>query len=60
MQELAAEHGVNSFKMFLALKDRRQQINADLLKTITKCKEIGALPQVHAEDWHEIRKVSLT
>lgn len=50
MQVLANERGVNSFKMFLAYKDVFMLRDDELLKAFTRCKEIGALAQVHAEN----------
>ena len=46
MGELAAA-GVNSFKFFLAYKGAFAVTDAQLLKGLARCKELGALPMVH-------------
>ena len=49
METLAREKGVNSFKVFMAYKD--WMINdEDMIKVFKKCKELGAIPLVHAEN----------
>lgn len=58
MGELAREHGVNSFKMFMAYKDTWQLDDKDLLESFKRCKEIGALAQVHAENGDVIKEKS--
>ena len=50
--------GVNSFKMFLAYKDVFMLDDSDLYTVFKKCKELGALAMVHAENGHLIAKVS--
>ena len=45
MGELAAA-GVNSFKFFLAYKGAFAVTDAQLLKGLARCKELGALPMV--------------
>ena len=57
MSELATEHGVNSFKMFLAFKDHYQLSDAELLKAFNHCKQIGGVAQVHAENGDVIKEV---
>lgn len=42
--------GVNSFKMFLAYKDVFMLSDEELFYSFTRCKELGALAQVHAEN----------
>ncbi len=44
------ERGVTSFKLFTAYKGRMQLSDQDLLSAFARCKELGALPQVHAEN----------
>lgn len=58
MEELTEEHGINSFKMFMAYKDTWQLGDADLLESFKQCKAIGALAQVHAENGDIIKEVS--
>ena len=57
MSELATEHGINSFKMFMAFKDQYQLSDAELLKAFNHCKQIGAVAQVHAENGDVIKEV---
>eukprot|EP01114_Cavostelium_apophysatum_P017245 TRINITY_DN5077_c0_g1_i4.p1 TRINITY_DN5077_c0_g1~~TRINITY_DN5077_c0_g1_i4.p1 ORF type:complete len:502 (-),score=96.38 TRINITY_DN5077_c0_g1_i4:58-1563(-) len=47
---LAKEKGVSSFKMFMAYKGTFQLPDEDMIKAFTRCKEIGAVGQVHAEN----------
>ena len=49
MAKLVREHGVSSFKFFLAYKGRLMLPDEDLLAGFLRCRELGALPQVHAE-----------
>ncbi|KAK8722924.1 hypothetical protein OTU49_011947, partial [Cherax quadricarinatus] len=56
MEELTEEHGINSFKMFMAYKDTWQLGDEDLLKSLKRCKELGALAQVHAENGDIIKE----
>ncbi|KAB7494975.1 Dihydropyrimidinase, partial [Armadillidium nasatum] len=58
MAQLTREHGVNSFKMFLAYKDLWQLNDEELLEAFKACKEIGALAQVHAENGDIIKENS--
>jgi len=48
MGALAAD-GINSFKFFMAYKGVFQVDDLQLLRGFQRCKELGALPQVHAE-----------
>lgn len=57
MEELTEEHGINSFKMFMAYKDLWQLGDGELLESFKQCKEIGALAQVHAENGDVIKEV---
>ncbi|CAF0880059.1 unnamed protein product [Brachionus calyciflorus] len=50
MEILSREKGINSFKMFMAYKDVFMINDADLIKVFKKCKELGAIPMVHAEN----------
>ena len=51
--------GVNSFKMFLAYKDVFMLDDSQLYASFRKCKELGALAMVHAENGHLIDQVSI-
>jgi dihydropyrimidinase len=50
MAPLVRERGVTSFKFFTAYKGRMQLTDEELLAGFTRCRELGALPQVHAEN----------
>ena len=50
MGVLAREHGVNSFKHFMAYKGALMVDDAVLLASFTRAKELGALCTVHAEN----------
>lgn len=57
MTELVKNHGVNSFKMFMAYKDLYMIKDAELYKIFEHCKELGAVAQVHAENGDIIAEV---
>lgn len=50
MAALVHEHGIASFKFFLAYKGRLMLSDEDLLAGFLRCRELGALAQVHAEN----------
>jgi dihydropyrimidinase len=50
MATLVGEHGVSSFKFFLAYKGRLMLADAELIAGFQRCRELGALVQVHAEN----------
>lgn len=50
MEELCNTHGINSFKMFMAYKGVFMLNDSDLYNTFEACKELGAIPMVHAEN----------
>lgn len=50
MEVLCKEKGVNSFKFFMAYKNVFQLSDEYLFPAFTRCKELGALVQVHAEN----------
>ncbi|XP_076821782.1 dihydropyrimidinase-like [Clavelina lepadiformis] len=50
MAELVKNRGINSFKMFMAYKDVFMLDDEDLYDVYKKCKEIGALAMMHAEN----------
>lgn len=51
--------GVNSFKAFMAYKDVFMLDDTDLYRMFQKCKEVGAIAQVHAENGNLIAEVGL-
>ncbi|KAJ3669187.1 hypothetical protein LUZ60_011137 [Juncus effusus] len=50
MEIMVKEHGINSFKFFMAYKGSLMVNDETLLEGFIKCKQIGALPMVHAEN----------
>eukprot|EP00877_Chromochloris_zofingiensis_P011631 jgi/Chrzof1/6721/Cz19g06250.t1 len=48
--EALSQQGINSFKFFMAYKGALMVTDDQLLQGFKRCKEIGALPQVHAEN----------
>lgn len=56
MKVLTVEKGVNSFKMYMAYKDVLMLTDGELYETFERCREIGALAQVHAENGEIIEK----
>jgi dihydropyrimidinase len=50
MGTLVREHGVNSFKHFMAYKNAIMADDEVLIKSFTRALELGALPTVHAEN----------
>lgn len=50
MEALVREHGVTSFKFFLAYKGGLMLPDADIVAGFVRCRALGALPQVHAEN----------
>ncbi len=56
MEVLTTERGVNSFKHFMAYKGAIMVPDENLVKSFTRCRELGAMPTVHAENgelvWH--------
>jgi dihydropyrimidinase len=50
MPRLVHEHGIASFKFFLAYKGRLMLPDEQLLAGFRHCRELGALVQVHAEN----------
>ena len=49
MATLVREHGVTSFKFFLAYKGRLMLPDEQLIQGFCRCRDLGALVQVHAE-----------
>ncbi|MBT4639667.1 MAG: dihydropyrimidinase [Deltaproteobacteria bacterium] len=50
MGVLVKEHGVNSFKHFMAYKNAIMAPDETLVKSFSRCLELGAIPTVHAEN----------
>lgn len=50
MGTLATEHGINSFKHFMAYKNAIMAEDETLINSFTRCLELGAMPTVHAEN----------
>lgn len=50
MGTLVKDHGVNSFKMFIAYRDQYMIRDPELIETFKACKELGAIAMVHAEN----------
>jgi hypothetical protein len=51
--------GINSFKCFMAYKDVIMLRDAELYEVFKKCRELGAIAQVHAENGDLIAAVSI-
>ncbi|SDM26400.1 dihydropyrimidinase [Modicisalibacter muralis] len=50
MGTLVREHGVNSFKHFMAYKNAIMATDDILVASFSRCLELGAVPTVHAEN----------
>ncbi|WP_413284294.1 dihydropyrimidinase [Vibrio sp. MA40-2] len=50
MKTLVDEHGVNSFKHFMAYKNAIMATDDILVSSFSRCLELGAVPTVHAEN----------
>lgn len=50
METLVREHGVNSFKHFMAYKNAIMADDETLVNSFRRCVELGAMPTVHAEN----------
>ena len=50
MGTLVRDHGVNSFKHFMAYKNAIMADDETLVKSFRRCLELGAIPTVHAEN----------
>eukprot|EP01129_Flabellula_baltica_P005475 TRINITY_DN198_c0_g1_i1.p1 TRINITY_DN198_c0_g1~~TRINITY_DN198_c0_g1_i1.p1 ORF type:complete len:510 (-),score=137.01 TRINITY_DN198_c0_g1_i1:42-1523(-) len=53
---LVNEYGVNSFKMFMAYKDVFQLEDDQLYACFQRCRELGVLGMVHAENGHLVHE----
>lgn len=56
MGVLCNEKGISSFKMFMAYKGLFMLNDAELYETFERCRDLGALAQVHAENGDIIAK----
>lgn len=56
MRLLCEENGVNTFNVFTAFKDLYQLNDSELYDVFERCKELGAMTQVHAENGDIIAK----
>lgn len=59
MATLTKDHGVGSFKMFMAYRDMFMLRDPELIETFKTCKEIGAIAMVHAENGDLIAEVRM-
>jgi dihydropyrimidinase len=50
MEVLVRDHGINSFKAFMAYKDMFMLRDNELIEMMEHCKKIGAIALVHAEN----------
>jgi len=50
MEILVKDHGVNSFKMFMAYKDSLMLDNTQLMEAFKHVKDLGCIAKVHAEN----------
>lgn len=50
METLVQDHGVNSFKHFMAYKNAIMATDDILVASFSRCLELGAIPTVHAEN----------
>ena len=50
MGTLVQQHGVNSFKHFMAYKNAIMAEDETLINSFSRCLELGAMPTVHAEN----------
>lgn len=58
MAELVKEHGINSFKVFMAYRGVFMLEDDEMYDVFLRCKELGAIAQVHAENGAMVEKKS--
>lgn len=59
METLVREKGVNSFQVFMTYKDLYMLRDNELYQVLHACKDIGAIPRVHAENGELVAEASL-
>lgn len=59
METLVREKGVNSFQMFMTYKDLYMLRDSELYQVFHACRDIGAIPRVHAENGELVAEASL-
>lgn len=57
MATLAKEHGINSFKVFMAYKGLYMLRDPEMIEAFKTCKNLGAVAMVHAENGDLIEEV---
>lgn len=57
MATLVQNHGVNSFKFFMAYRDVFMLRDPELIEAFKTCKDLGAVAMVHAENGDIIYEV---
>jgi dihydropyrimidinase len=50
MESIVRDHGITSFKFFLAYKGGLMLPDEDIIAGFLRCRELGVLPMVHAEN----------
>eukprot|EP00111_Clytia_hemisphaerica_P008823 TCONS_00025788-protein len=50
MKDLTSNHGINSFKVFMAYKDVMMLRDDEMFECFKACRQYGAMAQVHAEN----------
>lgn len=59
METLVREKGVNSFQVFMTYKDLYMLRDSELYQVFHACRDIGAIPRVHAENGELVAEASL-
>lgn len=59
MSRLVQQHGVNSFKMFMAYPGLFMLRDPELIEAFKTCKSLGAVAMVHAENGDIVSEVSI-